>query len=180
MAAALQALADAHPADAVSIKSTPFNGGIYFTASTAAGERMRLDAAGAAAPLGEADLMFLASTLERSEASARAPTVPQLLEAGDEFYFSHHRDSVALPVYRSIRRGLGTRYYIDPVSGMLVAKMDGNAQAYRWLHQGLHRMDFAASLRGRPQWDVLMLVLMSGVTLLCVTGAYLGFRRLLR
>lgn len=174
MAAALQALAATH-ADALSIKSTPFNGGLYFTASSAGGERRRLDAAGAAAPLDEADLKFLASTLGRSEAS-----VPQLIEAGDDFYFSHHRDRVALPVYRLIRRGLDTRYYIDPVSGMLLAKIDRNAQAYRWLHQGLHRLDFTPALRSRPQWDALMLVLMSGVTLLCATGAYLGLRRLLR
>jgi hypothetical protein len=41
-------------------------------------------------------------------------------------------------------------------------------------------MDFSAALRGRPQWDGLMLLLMSGVTALCVTGTYLGYRRLLR
>ena len=63
---------------------------------------------------------------------------------------------------------------------MLAAKLDANAQAYRWLHAGLHRLDFAASLRGRPQWDVLMLVLLCGVTAVCVTGAYLGYRRLMR
>jgi len=40
-----------------------------------------------------------------------------------------------------------------------------------WLHQGLHRLDFAAVLRARPLWDLIMLLLMSGVTLLCVTGA---------
>jgi hypothetical protein len=74
----------------------------------------------------------------------------------------------------------GNRYYVDPVAGMLVAKLDANAQAYRWLHEGLHRLDFTASLRRRPQWDVLMLILLSGVTVVCVTGAYLGFRRLTR
>jgi hypothetical protein len=41
-------------------------------------------------------------------------------------------------------------------------------------------MDFAASVRGRPQWDALMLLLMSGVTLVCMTGAILGIRRLMR
>ena len=164
------------PAGAVSIESTPFDGEIYFTASTAAGVRRRLDAAGAAAPLEAAALKFFANALEGSEASA----VPQLIEAGDDFYFSHHSEPVVLPVYRLIHRSAGTRYYIDPVSGMLVAKIDRSAQAYRWLHQGLHRMDFAPSLRHRPRWDALMLVLMSGVTLVCATGTYLGFRRMLR
>ncbi len=41
-------------------------------------------------------------------------------------------------------------------------------------------MDFAPLIRGRPQWDVLMWVLMSGVSAVCVTGVYLGGRRLLR
>jgi hypothetical protein len=50
--------------------------------------------------------------------------------------------------------------------------------AYRWLHQGLHRLDFAAAIRARPQWDAIMLLLMSGVTVVCATGAYLGYRRL--
>src|SRR5450755_1020473 len=95
-------------------------------------------------------------------------------------YFSHHHDVATLPVYRTIVPGSGTRYYVDPAAGTLVAKLDANAQAYRWLHEGLHRLDFTALLRGRPQWDVLMLVLLSGVTVVCTTGAYLGYRRLTR
>jgi hypothetical protein len=182
MAAALQALADAHPADAVSIDSTPLGAGIHFTASTAAGQRRRVDATGAAAPLNGADLQFLTSALAPPRQEARAagepPAAPQLIAAGDDFYFSHHSEAVALPVYRLIHPRSGTRYYVDPVSGMLIAKIDRNAQVYRWLHQGLHRIDFTPSLRARPQWDMLMLVLMSGVTLSCVTGAYLGLRRL--
>jgi hypothetical protein len=84
-----------------------------------------------------------------------------------------------LPVYRLLAAS-GTRYYFDSVSGTLVAKVDAQSRAYRWLHEGLHRLDFAAGLRARPQWDLIMLFLMSGVTVLCVTGAYLGYRRLLR
>ena len=109
-----------------------------------------------------------------------APITPQLMNREDNLYFSHHRDVVALPVYRMILNGSGTRYYVDPVAGTLVAKLDANAQAYRWLHEGLHRLDFTALLRGRPQWDVLMLFLLSGVTAVCVTGSYLGYRRLTR
>ena len=63
---------------------------------------------------------------------------------------------------------------------MIVAKQDSQARAYRWLHQGLHRLDFAPALRSRPRWDALMLFLMAGVTVVCVTGAYLGYRRLIR
>ena len=172
--AALQTFADGAASDAVSLQVAPFNGGIYFVAATAEGGRRRFDAAAAAAPLSSDDLKFLARILT----GAGALITPQLMSDEDNLYFSHHRDVVALPVYRMILPGPGTRYYVDPVAGTLVAKLDANARGYRWLHQGLHRLDFTPSLRGRPQWDVLMLVLLSGVTAVCVTGAYLGFRRL--
>jgi hypothetical protein len=174
--AALQRLAGTRPSDVVSMEMAAFGGRLYFIAGTAAGERRRVDALGAAAPLDSADLIFVAGALAGSGPSIE----PRLITQADSYYFSHHRDAVSLPVYRLVSPGSGTRYYLDAVSGALIAKMDRNARAYRWLHEGLHRMDFTAPLRARPQWDMLMLCLMSGVTLLCMTGAYLGFRRLTR
>jgi hypothetical protein len=169
----LQNLASAHPS-AVSLKAAPLNDELYFIAGGASGARLRLNERGAPAPLSAAELKFLAHTL----AGDGAPGAPQLLRQEDSYYFSHHRDLAALPVYRLVLAS-GTRYYLDSVSGMLVAKLDAGSRAYRWLHEGLHRLDFAAGLRSRPQWDLLMLLLMSGVTVLCVTGAYLGYRRAL-
>jgi hypothetical protein len=100
-----------------------------------------------------------------------APTAAWLLREEDAYYFAHHREAPPLPVYRIMLRDRSdARYYVDPVSGMLIAKIDRAAQRYRWSHEGLHRMDFTAALRGRPQWDALMLLLMSGVALLCVTA----------
>jgi hypothetical protein len=168
----LAALAQSRPAAVVSIEIEPLDGHLYFIASTAAGERRRFDANALPAPLNEADLAFIAGAL-----GANAIGSPMTEE--DAYYFSHHRDSTRLPVYRVIL-GDDTRYYVDPLSGGLIAKVDREARAYRWLHQALHRMDFSALLRGRPQWDVLMLSMMSGVTALCLTGLYLGYRRLTR
>jgi hypothetical protein len=173
--AALQTFATVRPSDFVSLKMEPFNGDMYFIATTTGGERRRLSAGAVPAPLTEADWAYAAGILG---STAHAP-VPQRMTQEDDYYFSHHRDLAPLPVYRLVLAD-GTRYYLDAVSGTLVAKLDRGAQAYRWLHQGLHRMDFTAAMRGRPQWDVLMLALMSGVTLLCVTGTYLGYRRLSR
>jgi hypothetical protein len=174
LAATLQNLADAHPA-AVVLKAAPLNDELYFVASGLGGERLRLDARGAPASLSDADLEFLARALTGIGTSR----VPQLVTQEDNYYFSHHREFAVLPVYRLIVAS-GTRYYLDPVSGMLIAKLDAQSRAYRWLHEGLHRLDFAAGLRARPQWDLIMLLLMSGVTLVCITGAYLGYRRLTR
>jgi hypothetical protein len=184
LAAALQSFATA-PAMApspvspetapVSLRAAPLNGKLYFIAATAQGKRQRFDAAAQPAPLSAADLAFLTDSLSGAE----RPGTLQLMMGEDNLYFSHHRDSVALPVYRMSLTGSSTRYYMDSVSGMLIAKLDANAQAYRWLHEGLHRLDLTAWLRTRPRWDVLMLTLLAGVTVVCTTGAYLGWRRLL-
>jgi hypothetical protein len=171
---ALQTFAGAHPPEFVSLKMASFNGNIYFIATTSGGERRRLSAGTVPAPLNDADLAYTAGVL-----GSTANALPQLMTQEDAYYFTHHRDLAPLPVYRMVLAD-GTRYYLDAVSGTLVAKLDHSAQAYRWLHEGLHRMDFTAAMRARPQWDVLMLALMSGVTLLCVTGTYLGYRRLFR
>jgi hypothetical protein len=169
----LQNLVSADPA-VVSLKAAPLNGELYFVATGASGERLRLDERGAPMPLSGAELKFLARAL----GSGATPSVPELLTQEDGYYFSHHRELAALPVYRLVLAS-GTRYYLDSVSGMLLAKLDAGSRAYRWLHEGLHRLDFAAGLRARPQWDLIMLLLMSGVTVLCATGAYLGYRRVL-
>jgi len=177
ISAALEAMAATRPSGAVSITMAPFNGRLFFVAGGADGTRRRFSADGVPTPLSEADLAHVAGVLREKGGLEHL----ELLNREDDYYFSHHHDMVPLPVYRIVRRdGSGTRYYIDAVSGELIAKMDRGARGYRWLHEGMHRMDFTASMRGRPQWDVLMLLLMSGVTLVCVTGTYLGYRRLLR
>ncbi len=175
--ASIQALVDAHLPGLVSISSAPLAGRLYFLASTAGGARSRLGDRGAAAALGDTDLLSIAKILR----PMAAPALPQLMTQEDAYYFRHHQDAVPLPVYRlTSDDGSDTLYYIDPVSGDLAARIDRQARGYRWWHQGLHRMDFLPVLRARPQWDVLMLVLMSGVTVLCVSGAYLGYRRLVK
>jgi hypothetical protein len=174
IATALQILADTGPADLVSLKAAPFNTQLFFVAHPVSGARRRLDAQGQIAALHPADLKFLAETL-----GGAAATAPQLIRSEDAFYFSHHADKAALPVYRVMQgEGSVTRYYLDPVSGLLIAKIDAAAQSYRWFHQGLHRMDFTAALRSRPGWDMLMLFLLAGVTGVCATGAYLAYRHL--
>jgi hypothetical protein len=157
------------------LKTVPLNNRLFFVAHRPNGETLRMDAGGSSAPLSSDDLAFLAHAVDGRLLSA----APELLRHEDDFYFSHHREIAKLPVYRLIAPS-GTRYYFDSVSGMLVAKQDSEAQAFRWLHEALHRMDFAAAIRSRPQWDVLMWLLMTGVTVVCVTGAYLGVRRLAR
>ena len=174
---ALDAMAATRPSGAVSINMAPFNGHLYFVASAADGTRQRLSADGIPAPVSAADLAYAIGILREKGATGHL----ELLNSEDDYYFSHHRDTVTLPVYRIVSQDSSrTRYYIDAVSGELLGKIDRGARGYRWLHEGLHRMDFTAAMRGRPQWDIVMLLLMSGVTVVCATGAYLGYRRLFR
>jgi uncharacterized iron-regulated membrane protein len=176
ISAAVQAIAAAHPSSVVSLKLAPFNGHAYFVATGVDGVRHRVTAAGLAAPLTEADLAIVAGVLREDGTPQRL----ELLNREDDYYFGHHRDAAPLPVYRAVRGDeSATRFYVDAVSGEMLGKIDSSAKRYRWLHQGLHRMDFNAAMRGRPQWDVLMLLLLSGVAFVYFTGAYLGYRRLL-
>jgi uncharacterized iron-regulated membrane protein len=104
----------------------------------------------------------------------------EVLTREDSYSTAHRREPATLPVYRIILSDKSaTRYYVDAISGEVLAKMDPGARGYRWLHEGLHRLDFTAWLRDRPTWDMMMLILLSGVTTVCVTGSYLGLRRLL-
>ena len=72
-----------------------------------------------------------------------------------------------------------TRLYLDPRTGELIGYADAPSRAYRWWHYGLHRLDFSG-LNARPLWDILMLPLMAGISLLCLLGMWIGWRRLRR
>jgi hypothetical protein len=167
---ALQALAQRRAAGIVSVVGAPLDGRLYLIASDPAGRQWRLDEHGEPAPLDGSGRDFIARVLGGSLT---------LITQGDDYYFSHHDDPVRLPALRVVSAS-GDRYYVDPLSGALLAKLDAGARGYRWWHDALHRLDFAAMVRGRPQWDVLMWLLMSGVTAVCLTGVYLAGRRLLR
>jgi hypothetical protein len=64
------------------------------------------------------------------------------------------------------------------MTGEVLEVIDRNGQWYRWLHEGLHTIDFTDTLRSRPGWDLLMLTLLLGVCVICATGTYMGSRRL--
>jgi hypothetical protein len=160
----------------VAIESARLWGHPYLLATDINGSRHRLDSGGGAQPLLESDWLRIAKTLGAATAIA-----PQLIATGDTYYYSRAGAPQSFPVRRLILNDrYGTRYYLDPVSGMPLAVIDGNARWYRWLHRGLHTLDFSAAMRSRPLWDLVMLALLAGVTILCGTGTWLGWRRYIR
>ena len=160
----------------VAVESAPLGGHLFLVGTRADGTRFRVDSNGVAAPLSNADLQMIGATLDSGHRGFSLSPIRQ----EDAYYFSHHRDQAALPVFRVIVNDAGrTRYYLDPVSGQIRARFDRDAQGYRWLHQALHRMDFSAGMRSRPLWDTVTLFLLAGTTTVCLFGAYLGVRRLI-
>ncbi len=159
----------------VSIDSASLFGRLYVVATSARAARWRLDARAAQTPLTFDELTREARALAHGSTFMG----PERLSSGDRYYYSRPDETVDLPTYRVILKNAErTRYYLDPIAGALVWKADRAAKEYRWLHDAVHRMDFASGVRVRPLWDVLTLVLMSGVTWVATTGAYLGLRRL--
>lgn len=103
-----------------------------------------------------------------------------LIHQDDAYYYSHHSPR-EFPVYRIIVNNRDkTRYYFNPISGELIAQLDRQQRAYRWMFNALHRGDFAAIARARPFWDVWMWVLLVGASSGCITGAYIGLRRVFK
>ena len=127
-------------------------------------------------PLTESELRQLAGLMLPETEITKAA----LLHEEDNYYFSHH-DPVKLPVYKiETADAENTIYYMDPDNAELLGKYGSESRWYRWLHYGLHRLDFTPLMRSRPMWDILMWTLMGGTTLGLFTGFFLGIRRIYR
>jgi hypothetical protein len=161
--------------DAVRIAAAPFDGRLFWLVTRRDGDVARIDAHGHAAPLSTADLTAAAGGIG---AAVGAGVAEQSMIDAEDNYFLQRDDRRALPVYRVILGDAdATRYYLDPVSGSLLQRVDANARWHRWLFGGLHRIDFTSSMLMRPAWDIIVLLLMSGGLALAVTGFYLALRR---
>jgi uncharacterized iron-regulated membrane protein len=160
--------------NAVSLRTAPLAGRLYWLVTREDGTVARVDAFGNPAPVSISDLTAAVERLVRPHGIA----AQGMLSEEDAFYFNR-RDGFTLPVYRVIANDEGrTRYYLDPASGELLQRTDANGRWHRWLFGGLHRLDFTASLRAHPLRDFIVLVLMLGGAAVTVTGSYLAIRRI--
>jgi len=172
----LRGLATASSSAAMTrIESAPINGKLYLLVYSG-DSASRIDARTLEAKPLLVDEIEQAARRIRSASSAKIDLLPE----GDNYYYSGHEPR-GFPVYRFVAHDAEqTRYYFHPQSGDIIVKFDSNLRWYRWLFEGLHRFDFTPWLRARPWWDVLVLPLMLGVTIVCFTGAYMGVRRAMR
>jgi hypothetical protein len=177
------------PANAVSVSSAYLDGHAFAVATTTDNERHRYGATGKLAGLSDVEITAAAARLILTDSppsniarGTESSVISSwfLLKSEDEYHYSHGRDHALLPVVRIASTGdEPVNYYIDPLTGKLVNLVDSSARWYRWLHYGLHRLDFE-SLRSRPLWDIVMVLLLLGASLVSITGTWIGIRRLTR
>jgi hypothetical protein len=99
----------------------------------------------------------------------------------DTYYYHRHGREMHLPVWRVTFDDPETSVvYLDTVTGTPTGFVAADTRLWRWLRDGMHSLDFPALIRRRPLWDLVVLPLMIGGTLSCVTGVWLLLRRLRR
>ncbi|MFC0250617.1 PepSY domain-containing protein [Massilia consociata] len=84
-----------------------------------------------------------------------------------------------LPVLRAVFTDPHASWvHVDPHTGAIVARSDRHKRWSRWLFAMLHSWDWLPLLERRPLWDLLLIVLSIGGTVMSVTGIVIGWRRL--
>lgn len=160
------------PKDTVRVEAAPLDGQVYLIAVDRHGKSARYDSNGQSAPLSRNDLIF---AISRDMRLAKLDRLTQ----EDSYYYSH-KFPAALPVWRAqLDDPERTLLYIDAASGQLIRAFDRNGRGFRWLQDGLHRLDFPL-LRTRPVWDLVVIPLLAMVTLICGTGTWMAWKKVLR
>jgi hypothetical protein len=117
-------------------------------------------------------------------ASAAMPGVQVIDSVWLQEYDGHYydlRSSRPLPVLRvRYADDLGTWLYLDPGRGGIVQRSVRVSRLRRWLYQGFHSLDFPQIYFRRPLWDIVVIALSVGGTVLSVTTMVPAWRRLRR
>jgi len=101
-----------------------------------------------------------------------------LMDQEDAYYYAH-KTPIEMPVIRAIMADdERTRVYVGPQSAN-VRTLSETGRTSRWIRTGLHRLDFSF-MKSRPLWDILVILLLAGVTCLCATGTWMSFQRIRR
>jgi len=96
----------------------------------------------------------------------------------DDYYYSR-TNTLPLPIYKYELNDEGnTALYIDPLNHQVVRKVETKNRVERWIYHGLHSFDFAALRNKRPLWDIVVILFLTGVTLLSISGAVLTYKKL--
>jgi hypothetical protein len=104
-----------------------------------------------------------------------------LLSDYDSYYYPRHDQNPIekpLPVWLvSLADKAGTRFYVDPQDGKLLAKVDQSARVMRWAYSALHHWDFGW-LKYRPLWDIWLLTWVSLGLVLGISSVVMAWKLL--
>jgi hypothetical protein len=102
------------------------------------------------------------------------------LDDYDGYYYDSSR-SRRLPVLRvRYTDANATWLYLDPERGGIVQRSGKVSRLRRWLYQGFHSLDFPFLYYKRPLWDIVVIALSIGGTVLSMTTMLPAWRRLKR
>jgi hypothetical protein len=102
------------------------------------------------------------------------------LDEYDGYYYDLRR-ARALPVLRvRYADANATWLYLDPEQGGIVQRSGKVSRLRRWLYQGFHSLDFPFLYFRRPLWDIVVVALSVGGTVLSFTTMVPAWRRLRR
>lgn len=128
----------------------------------------------AEARITEALLLRAASRLTNGNAVAHG----RMLATGDDYHYKHHEDTV-LPVFRlDLGDAQETACYVNPEDAQMIECVTAADRLYRWLFNGLHRLDFRVLFAHRPVWDILLILFCSMGGVAAMAGVVMGVRRL--
>jgi hypothetical protein len=151
----------------VELQSAPLAGRLYVVASRADGTATRLDAEGNPAPLALADVQRV---LDRSALPLESIT---RLDTGDSYYYGA---GIELPAFRVVLADPGrTRLYFG-ASTARITVVDADGRWLRWIERGLHQLDLPG-IQSRPLWDIIVLLLLAGASVSCITGSWMAIQR---
>jgi hypothetical protein len=122
----------------------------------------------------------LLAAVQRVAGNAEVETQAVLNEYDSYYYPRHHQSLVEKPLpvlLVQLTDDAGTRFYLDPQDGRLLARLDRSGRVLRWLYSGLHHWDFGW-IYHRPIWDVWMLIWVSFGLVLGASSLVVGWRLL--
>lgn len=143
-------------------------------------ERQRVVAAG---DISNSDSEFAAALLTRAAKSlfdSNRMSAAERLDRNDAYYYTMDGSAPSPMLRFRVDDALQTWLHVDPVSGRIAEKIDRSRRLYRWLFNGLHRLDFPF-FAARPtarQIGIVVLCVLGFV--FSVTAAVIAYRRLLR
>jgi uncharacterized iron-regulated membrane protein len=164
-------------ADIVELGWRRLGGEAVLLANTRDGQRLPQTPDGASEKFSDTTLL---DAVERVAGKTKVESIQVLTDYDSYYYPRHHQSLVEKPlpvVLVNMADATGTRFYLDPQDGKLIAKLDRSGRVLRWFYSALHHWDFGW-LYYRPIWDVWMLTWVSLGLVLGASSLVVGWRRL--